>query len=111
MPPNSAEGATTDATSTALLSQNVGHEDRPVRVIRSAKFKESKYSPVKGIRYDGMYYVVAKVPVNEDKHEYKFTLVRKPNQDPIRWQGIERRPTDDELAEFEKHKMLMKSTQ
>lgn len=61
--------------------------------------KKSKYAPVEGIRYDGLYEITAEEVLDEKTGMYRFTLIRLPGQYPIRYQGVEARPTQQELAE------------
>ncbi|KAL8648646.1 MAG: hypothetical protein Q9210_004872 [Variospora velana] len=77
---------------------------KPVRVLRSAGLagKHSNYRPVKGIRYDGIYHVTGYELLDKGTSMYRFTLVRCPGQDPIRYQGEEVRPTEEELRAYSK---------
>ncbi|KAF2259540.1 hypothetical protein CC78DRAFT_475257 [Lojkania enalia] len=76
----------------------------PVRVIRSHNLdKSNPYRPKGGFRYDGLYDVVAKEVLDEEKAMYRFRLIRRGGQDPIRYEdNATRRPTQNELAEYEK---------
>lgn len=76
----------------------------PVRVLRSAALapKHSKYRPSKGLRYDGLYDLTGYELLDKGTAMYRFTLKRCPGQDPIRYKGEEARPTEEELAAFEK---------
>ncbi|KAF2493601.1 hypothetical protein BU16DRAFT_528868 [Lophium mytilinum] len=79
------------------------NEKEPVRVIRSWNLnKENKYRPAGGFRYDGLYDVVESEPVNKNLGMYKFLLVRRAGQDPIRFEGVEMRPTQQELNAYKK---------
>jgi hypothetical protein len=87
---------------TKLLQESVlcseSGKRNPVRVIRGAiGQKKSIYAPKAGYRYDGLYDVISFTPINMDKQHYLFRLVRCPGQDPIRYQGPERRPNPQEL--------------
>lgn len=70
----------------------------PVRILRAAK-KGSKYAPKEGVRYDGMYDIVDKEILDPKTAMIRFSLRRVPGQDPIRYQGVEARPTALELTE------------
>lgn len=88
---------------TSLLQRNVS-EKVPVRFIRSYKVN-SKYAPSKGFRYDGLYDVVSSELLDESKGRYRFKLVRRPGQGPIRGgDGPEARPTKQEVSRFEQDK-------
>ncbi|GIZ42375.1 hypothetical protein CKM354_000564900 [Cercospora kikuchii] len=88
---------------TSLLQRNVS-EKVPVRFIRSYKVN-SKYAPSKGFRYDGLYDVVGSELLDESKGRYRFKLVRRPGQGPIRGgDGPEARPTKQEVSRFEQDK-------
>ncbi|CAK1357169.1 hypothetical protein CB0940_11687 [Cercospora beticola] len=88
---------------TSLLQRNVS-EKVPVRFIRSYKVN-SKYAPSKGFRYDGLYDVVSSELLDESKGRYRFKLVRRPGQGPIRGgNGPEARPTKQEVSRFEQDK-------
>ena len=96
---------------TQLMLDTVGKH--PVRLIRSSKLN-SKYKPVKGFRYDGLYDVTGYEmldPPNSLRQRYRFTLERRRDQDPIRGgSGPERRPTTQEDAEYDKHRKLSGKT-
>ncbi|KAI4181031.1 MAG: hypothetical protein LQ348_005101 [Seirophora lacunosa] len=85
----------------------------PVRVLRSAGLagKHSQYRPAKGIRYDGTYNVTGYELLNKGTSMYRFTLVRCPGQDPIRYQGAEVRPTEEELRAYSKIEGYLKSSE
>ncbi|KAF2808173.1 uncharacterized protein BDZ99DRAFT_464069 [Mytilinidion resinicola] len=79
------------------------NEKEPVRVIRSWNLgKENKYRPEGGFRYDGLYDVIESQSIGKEKGMYKFFLVRRGGQDPIRYEGVEMRPTQQELKEYKK---------
>ena len=70
----------------------------PVRVIRSGASpakKHTVYQPIVGLRYDGLYQVIDNTLLHEDTAMYQFTLKRLPGQDPIRFKGVEMRPTPE----------------
>lgn len=56
----------------------------PIRVIRGSKFKESKYSPKSGYRYDGLYYLEDFWPDETDNNFriWRYRLVKKDGVDP-----------------------------
>jgi hypothetical protein len=80
-----------------------------IRVLRGEN-KNSIYAPEEGIRYDGLYEITAQTLLEEKTALYRFTLIRQPNQDPIRYKGIEARPTNQELAERAKIRELISMT-
>lgn len=77
---------------------------QPARVLRSAALagKHSKYRPAKGLRYDGIYDITGYELLDKGTAMYRFTLKRCAGQDPIRYQGEEARPTEEELREYQK---------
>ncbi|KAI9744466.1 MAG: hypothetical protein M1818_001995 [Claussenomyces sp. TS43310] len=90
----------TPTKNTALLSETLQLQ-KPVRVLR-AENRASKYAPRRGIRYDGLYDVVDEELLDASTAMYRFSLRRRKNQDPIRYEGVEARPTDQEVAEMMK---------
>jgi hypothetical protein len=75
----------------------------PVRVLRSMNLpKTNPHKPERGIRYDGLYTVKEYELVDSATHHYLFHLVRQPGQDPIRYKGIEKRPTAKEIETFDR---------
>lgn len=79
-----------------------------VRVLRSSALPATnRYRPAKGIRFDGLYDVVEYEILDADTNMHRFTLRRCDGQDPIRYQGVEKRPTDEELAEYSKIRALL----
>jgi len=76
----------------------------PVRVIRSGvanSKKKSAYQPSRGLRYDGLYEVVADELLHEATAMHRFTMQRLSDQHPIRYQGVEARPTPEEQRSYE----------
>jgi hypothetical protein len=51
------------------------------------------------VRYDGLYEIVDKELLVEETAMFRFSLHRLKGQDPIRYQGVEVKPTDQELVE------------
>ena len=81
----------------------------PVRVLRSSNLpKENKFRPSRGFRYDGLYTVLDYEILDPVKSIYQFRLQRSPGQDPIRYEGLAARPTEEEIDEYDKHKAMMK---
>ncbi|KAF2100341.1 hypothetical protein NA57DRAFT_73951 [Rhizodiscina lignyota] len=76
----------------------------PVRVIRSHNLSSVKsfYRPERGLRYDGLYDVLSYQVLDAEKQTHRFHLRRCAGQDPIRYQGPERRPTTEEIQQYEK---------
>ena len=106
--------ATVDANSTRLLFENVGRSDRPVRLLRGANINKKKdgpvnlYAPEVGLRYDGMYHVTSYATVSEERGEYRFFLRRVSGQDPIRYEGVTKRPSDLEVQNWRVHQQKLK---
>jgi len=97
-------GRPSDATKFLILSLE---NKRPVRLMRSSNIPNSRYKPCRGFRYDGLYDVVEKTLINKDKHHYRFHLVRQPGQAPIRYQGVEARPTTREILELQNAERIL----
>lgn len=79
---------------------------QPVRLFRSSNLG-SKFAPELGFRYDGLYSVVGFEvldPPEEKRKRHRFRLLRCEGQDPIRSEGPEKRPTKEEIYEYEKDK-------
>lgn len=76
----------------------------PIRVLRSAALtgKHSKFRPAKGLRYDGLYEITEYELLDQGTSMYRFSLERCPGQDPIRYQGVGIRPTEEELSQYTK---------
>ena len=86
-------------------SFNRGQE---IRVLRSSTLNKSNpYRPPKGLRYDGLYKIVDYEILDRNTAMHRFTLWRRKHQDPIRCSGVEKRPTDEELAEYSKVRELI----
>ncbi|KAF7192725.1 E3 ubiquitin-protein ligase ORTHRUS 2 [Pseudocercospora fuligena] len=80
----------------------------PVRLIRSSN-ADPAYAPEEGFRYDGLYEIVDMErmdPPDSKRQRHRFTLRRRPGQDPIRGSGPEKRPTQQELDAYKKDKTL-----
>ncbi|KAK8180812.1 PUA-like domain-containing protein [Phyllosticta citribraziliensis] len=105
---NSTDGKYTENTQSLILSVE---DKKPVRVIRSHNIHKgaSKYRPARGFRYDGLYDVVGYQVVDESKKACLFHMVRRPDQDPIRAEGKAMRPTEEEIAEYDKIKKELNS--
>lgn len=80
---------------------------QPLRVLRAVN-KNSKYAPKEGIRYDGLYKVTDKVILDPKTAMFRFTMERISGQDPIRYKGVEIRPTHEELKELMTIRKLIK---
>lgn len=87
----------TPSKGTQLL-QETYRKGEPVRVLR-AQNKSSRYAPKDGIRYDGLYKITDYEIRDAKEAKIRFTLKRVEGQDPIRFQGVEKRPSPQELAE------------
>ena len=90
---------------TAALLTNY-RTKQPVRLFRSHNL-DSPFAPELGFRYDGLYDVVSyedmDAPENK-RRRHRFRLVRRAGQDPIRSEGAAKRPTKQEIDEYEKDK-------
>ncbi|KAI9806464.1 MAG: hypothetical protein M1833_003651 [Piccolia ochrophora] len=83
----------------------------PVRVLRSAALpRKNKYRPSKGLRFDGLYDVTGFEILDERTAMHRFSLQRRAGQDPLRYTGVECRPTDEEVAEYTKIRGLLGMT-
>lgn len=76
------------------------HNSNPVRLFRGAKLR-SKYAPSTGIRYDGLYKIQSFEELDKKTKLYRFTMQREPGQCPIRYKGLEVRPTKSENRQWE----------
>ena len=96
-----------EASSTRRLLENLGHPERPVRLIRAAKLG-TKYAPALGYRYDGLYEVFDKEDIEASAGRFRFHMRRLTNQDPIRYEGTERRPTQQEIDQLNLYQQKLK---
>jgi hypothetical protein len=101
--------AEVDAPSQDTKAMILNHSDgKPVRLFRSYNLgSKDKYAPERGFRYDGLYDVVSYEKmdaIGEKRNRHRFKLVRRDGQDPIRSEGAARRPTTQEVDEYEKDK-------
>ena len=94
---------TTGATDHLLTSMKFpAAMKKPIRVLRSHTLpKSNPYRPARGIRYDGLYEVMDKEHVDEERQVYCFLLERCHCQDPIRYKGVEARPTSYEIEAYD----------
>ncbi|KAF2483477.1 PUA-like domain-containing protein [Neohortaea acidophila] len=102
---DSVNGKIAEATSHLIRS---AEKKKPVRLLRSSNLG-SQYAPEAGFRYDGLYDVVSFENLDGPesmRQRHQFKLKRQAGQDPIRALGPERRPTQQELDEYKKHKRL-----
>jgi len=90
---------------TAMMLESC-NKGQVVRVLRAVN-KNSLYAPKAGIRYDGIYKVTNKELLDGKTAMYRFLLERQPGQDPIRYKGVETRPTERELQEFNRIQQLL----
>jgi hypothetical protein len=99
--------ATANEPSKETEAMIVNHQSkRPVRLFRSSNLG-SQYAPEQGFRYDGLYEVAdfeLMDPPTEKRQRHRFRLLRCDGQDPIRYEGLAKRPTKEELEEYEKDK-------
>jgi hypothetical protein len=94
-----------DAPSPDTKAMLVNHATgKPVRLFRSSNLN-NKHAPELGFRYDGLCDVKGfekMDPDGEKRNRHRFRLVRCPDQDPIRSDGPAKRPTVQEIDEYEK---------
>ena len=91
----------TPTVSTKMLLESCSR-GTPVRVIRSAAAKATKYLPAKGLRYDGLYDVTSYVVLDEDTAMHRFAIQRQAGQGPIRHAGDGARPNPRELHVYQR---------
>lgn len=92
-----------ETVNTRLMMESLTRRN-PVRVIRSGATNSSKktvYQPSRGLRYDGLYEVVADELLHQATAMHRFKLERLSDQHPIRYQGVEARPTPEEQHSYE----------
>lgn len=92
-----------ETVNTRLMMESLRRRN-PVRVIRSGVAHSSKktvYQPASGLRYDGLYEVVEDELLHEATAMHRFKLERLSDQHPIRYQGVEARPTPEERRIYE----------
>ncbi|KAL9614224.1 MAG: hypothetical protein Q9167_001312 [Letrouitia subvulpina] len=94
------EGEVSAGTKRLMESHQLENE---IRVLRNSAMSaiHSAYRPEKGIRFDGMYTITSIELLDPETMMHRFTMERCPNQDPIRHQGLEKRPTEQQLAKLE----------
>lgn len=84
---------------------------QPLRVLRSAKLDaNNKYRPAKGLRYDGLYKIDGFEILDVGTAMHRFNLSRVEGQDPIRYEGVEKRPSEEELGAYAKIRELLGKT-
>jgi len=95
------EGSSEPTEMTKHLLDSV-KSGKPVRLMRSSNLHGSQFKPSEGFRYDGLYDVVEKELLEPETHHYRFHLLRRNDQTPIRHQGLGARPTANERKAWEK---------
>lgn len=74
-----------------------------IRVLRSASLPSSNmYRPARGLRYDGLYRIISHETLDVRTAMYRFSLMRLENQDPIRYNGEGKIPSDAQIIELNK---------
>lgn len=92
----------TIATQSMITSSRLGNH---IRVLRSSQLpKSNTYRPSCGLRYDGLYQVKSYLQVNKETHMYRFHLERITGQQPIRFEGVTKRPTVFEEEAYDRCK-------
>ncbi len=90
------------ATQSMITSAKFGNV---IRVLRSSQLpKSNKYRPSCGLRYDGLYRIESYEEIDPEKQNYRFHLERIPDQPPIRYEGVTKRPTIFEEEAYDKCK-------
>lgn len=80
----------------------------PIRVLRSSGLASTNpYRPAKGLRYDGIYEISGYEILDISKSMHRFSLERCEGQDPIRYKGVEARPSSEEIAAYAKVRVLL----
>ena len=97
------EGKPSFGTRLMQVAQTFKHV---IRVLRSSTLTKNKYKPKKGLRYDGLYEIVSSRELDRKISMVQFTLQRVAGQEPIRYEGVERRPTDEQLKFYETTQQL-----
>jgi hypothetical protein len=92
------KSSTPAPTADTLLLDKAFLTRGPIRVLRAAN-PESKYAPKEGVRYDGLYDIVDCEVLDPEIAWKRFSLRRRDGQDPIRYQGVEARPSSHELRD------------
>ncbi|MCJ1468714.1 hypothetical protein MMC07_007344 [Pseudocyphellaria aurata] len=84
--------------STQLLRESF-EKKFAVRVFRSYRLPRANvYRPSEGVRYDGLYRLVS---ARRLPKMYVFSLERMEGQWPMRWYGVEARPSREQLLDLE----------
>ena len=74
-----------------------------VRVLRSSSLPASNpYRPARGLRYDGQYRIISHEILDNATAMYRFLLSRVGLQDPIRYTGEGKIPSDAQMTELAK---------
>lgn len=90
------------ATQSLIISAKLGNH---IRVLRSSQLpKSNKHRPSCGLRYDGLYQIKSYQEIDLEKQTYRFRLERIPGQQPIRSQGVTKRPTVFEEEAYQRCK-------
>ncbi len=96
-------GSQSAATELLQMSHKNHH---PIRVIRGCKIK-SRLAPAKGLRYDGLYGIIDAVCICQELAIWIFLLERLSGQMPIRYQGPDARPHEEELRKWNNLQAMM----
>jgi len=59
------------------------------------------YKPERGYRYEGLYDVLDCKVLDQRKQVHLFHLRRQGGQPPMRYQGLEKRPTKEEIVAYD----------
>ncbi|KAI5287019.1 hypothetical protein KEM54_006303 [Ascosphaera aggregata] len=95
---STANRSGTMTTNTKLMIR-AHNRNTPIRLFRGARLG-GKYAPKEGFRYDGLYRIISHELVHPETKLYRFRMKRLPGQTPIRWHGVELRPTAREVQHF-----------
>ncbi|KAG8533905.1 uncharacterized protein KY384_001646 [Bacidia gigantensis] len=100
-----------EPSSSTKLMLTAHKEHQSLRVLRSAKGKNTTYRPKKGLRYDGLYTIKSFEIIDKATALHRFSLERDEGQDPIRHEGLAVRPCQPELDALAKDQALSRQSQ
>ena len=76
---------------------------QPLRLLRSASLPPANtYRPARGIRYDGLYRITSYEILDGETAMHRFFLSRLGGQDPIRYSGEGKIPSNAQILELNK---------
>ena len=96
-----SNGKETGNTRLMMESLNRGNAVRVIRSGTANNNKKTVYQPASGLRYDGLYEVVEDELLHAATAMHRFKLERLSGQHPIRYKGVEARPTPEERRSYD----------